>query len=66
MLLLQALASGSGGAAAQASTWQQNAAAWVHRLGQQFGAYRDILQPVQVGAVVASRSFSSLLMVVRP
>lgn len=45
---MQALASGSATATSQAATWQQNAAAWVERVGRQWGAYRDILQPVQV------------------
>ncbi len=45
---VQALSTGDASAASQASTWQQNAAAWVDRLGQQYSAYRDIVQPVQV------------------
>ncbi len=45
---VQALAAGAPSAASQASTWQQNAAAWVERLGQQYSGYRDIVQPVQV------------------
>lgn len=28
--------------------WQQNAAAWVERLGRQYPLYRDVVQPVQL------------------
>ena len=50
MSLVQACAAGSLPAASQAATWQQNAAAWADRLGQQYSAYRDIVQPIQVGS----------------
>ncbi|GAB4814208.1 hypothetical protein N2152v2_001254 [Parachlorella kessleri] len=45
---VQNLATGSSAAASQAATWQQNAAAWADRLGQQYSAYRDLVQPIQL------------------
>lgn len=35
-------------AAGQVAVWQQNAAAWVERLGRQYPLYRDVVQPVQL------------------
>lgn len=35
-------------AASQVAVWQQNAAAWVERLGRQYPLYRDVVQPVQL------------------
>lgn len=35
-------------AAAAAAVWQENAAAWVERLGRQYSGYWDVLQPVQL------------------
>ena len=60
--LIEGLCAGAAGNAAAlqaAAVWQQNAEAWIERLGRQHPLYRDVVQPVQVRVGVLVLACSS-------